>query len=231
MIKAILWDVDGTLLDFKAAEMFAIRKCFSDFSLGICTDEMLARYSKINHGYWRKLEAGKITKQEVLHGRFQEFFQKEGISFNKIKEFNEDYQSSLGDTYAYCDNGEELVRQLKGKVIQYGVTNGTQVAQRKKLKNSGLDQILDDVFISDIVGAEKPNKEFFVPVLKKLKEYKKDEIMIVGDSLTSDMQGGNNVDIICCWYNPSNSKNDKNLRIDYEITNLHQILEILNMHN
>lgn len=230
MIKAILWDVDGTLLDFKAAEKYAIRKCFADFELGTCTDAMLARYSEINHGYWRKLEAGLLTKQEVLHGRFKEFFEKEGIVCDKVTEFNEDYQVSLGDTYIYCDNGEELVRGLKDKIIQYGVTNGTEVAQCKKLKNSGLDQILDEVFISDIIGVEKPNKEFFNPVFEKLKDYKNDEIMIVGDSLTSDIQGGNNVGIVCCWYNPHNLKNDKNLRVDYEIKNLKQILDILANH-
>lgn len=230
MIKAILWDVDGTLLDFKAAEKYAIRKCFSDFGLGICTDEMLARYSEINHRYWRKLEAGLVTKQQVLHGRFAEFFEKEGIACDKVKEFNEDYQVSLGDTFVYCAHGEELVKGLKGKIKQYGVTNGTEVAQRRKLKNSGLDQILDEVFISDVVGVEKPNKEFFAPVFEKLENCQKDEIMIVGDSLTSDMQGGNNVGIICCWYNPNGQKNDKNLRIDYEITDLGQITEILKEH-
>ena len=74
MIKTLLWDIDGTLLDFSKAEEYGIRKCFEVFSLGECTDEMLKDYSKINRSYWERLERGELTKSEVLVGRFCEFF-------------------------------------------------------------------------------------------------------------------------------------------------------------
>ena len=79
MIKVILWDIDGTLLDFLAAEKAAIRACFSKFGLGECTDEMLGRYSKINRSYWEKLERGEMSKAEILVNRFRDFFLLEGI--------------------------------------------------------------------------------------------------------------------------------------------------------
>lgn len=227
MIQAILWDIDGTLLDFIKAEYAAIKKCFEIFKLGECTDEMIARYSKINKGYWERLERKKITKPEVLVGRFKDFFSSENIITDCAEEFNKEYQIRLGDTICFCDNSYEILKSLKGRVKQYAVTNGTKIAQDKKLHKSGLVDLFDGVFISEDIGFEKPDIRFFQHVWACIGDYKPEEVMIVGDSLTSDMQGGNNAGIICCWYNPKKMAITKNLKIDYEIENLNQILEIL----
>ncbi len=227
MIKTLLWDVDGTLLDFGKAEEYGIRKCFEIFSLGECTDEMLSRYSVINKKYWEMLERGELTKPQVLRGRFEEFFKTESIEFDKIDEFNSEYQFRLGDKVFFCDNGLETVQSLKGKVRQYAVTNGTYVAQSRKLAQSGLDKLFDGIFISDKIGFEKPSIEFFNAVQKEIGEFNSEEVMIIGDSLTSDMRGGNNANILCCWYNPHGADNKNNIKIDYEITDISQVMEII----
>ena len=227
MIKVILWDIDATLLDFLAAEKEAIRTCFEKFHLGFCTDEMIGRYSKINKSYWEKLERGELSKEEILVNRFRDFFASEGIKTDCAGDFNAHYQLALGDTVCFKDQGYELVEKLKGKYRQFAVTNGTFVAQSRKLKKSGLGELLEEAFISDLIGYEKPNQEFFDYVMERIGSYKKEEIMIIGDSLSSDMQGGNNAGIVCCWYNPNHQENTKNVRIDYEIDNLWQLEEIL----
>lgn len=228
MIKVILWDIDGTLLDFIKAEHAAIKKCFEILKLGECTDEMIARYSKINKGYWERLERKEITKPEVLVGRFKDFFASENIITDCAEEFNKEYQIRLGDTICFCDNSYEILKSLKGRVKQYAVTNGTKIAQDKKLVKSGLLDLFDGIFISEEVGYEKPDVRFFEHVWAKIGAYKPNEVMIVGDSLTSDMQGGNNASIVCCWYNPKKVLNTTNLKIDYDIEDLNKILEILN---
>ena len=227
MIKVILWDIDGTLLNFLAAEKNAIRTCFSQFGIGECTDEMIARYSQINKKYWKMLEAGEIDKPAVLHGRFAEFFASEGIEFSDIDALNAEYQQRLGDTIEYCDNSFELIKSLKSRVKQYAVTNGTAVAQSRKLTRSGFGELLDGVFISDSVGYEKPRKEFFDTVFAEIGSYDGGEVMIVGDSLTSDIRGGNNAGILCCWYNPEHDERPDGLRIDYEITDLNEVKNII----
>lgn len=231
MIKTILWDVDATLLNFELAEKAAMEKCFSMFEMGECTQEMLSRYSKINRSYWQRLERGELTKPEVLVGRFEEFFGKEGIPVEKAAAFNEEYQVRLGDTVFFHDNAYELIKELQGKVKQAIVTNGTVVAQERKLEKSGLNKLITDIFISDRIGAEKPSPKFFEKVWEQLGPYKKEEVMIVGDSLTSDMQGGNNAGIRCCWYNPKGLKNETSVHVDYEITNLWQVKDILSNEN
>ena len=231
MIQVVLWDIDGTLLDFGQAENYAMKKCFEILNMGVCTDEMVKRYSVINAKYWERLERNEITKQEVLVGRFQEFFETEGLPIVKAVPFNAEYQIRLGDKVFFNDNGLLLVKELKErKILQYAVTNGTLAAQRRKLAASGLEQLLDAAFISDEIGIEKPNSGFFEQVFASLSiagNFDKDEIMLVGDSLTSDMQGGNNAGIVCCWYNPEGNKSTKELHIDYEIKNLNELKEII----
>lgn len=230
MIKVILWDIDATLLDFKAAERAAIRAGFEKFGLGECTDGMMARYSALNKRCWEMLERGEIEKKEMLVKRFRDFFAAEGIAPDCAAEFNASYQIALGDTVVFRDNGYELVKKLHGKYRQFIVTNGTQVAQERKLKNSGLGELVEGAFISDAIGFEKPSKEFFDYALEKIGSYAKNEILIIGDSLTSDIQGGNNAGIVCCWYNPNHEKNTKQVRVDYEIDDLWQAEEILKKH-
>lgn len=231
MIKVLLWDIDGTLLNFLAAEKAAMKKCFEVCGIGECTDEMIARYSKINRKYWEMLERGEITKPQVLIGRFEEFFESEGIVTDCATEFNKEYQVRLGDTICFCDNGYELVKSLKGRVKQYAVTNGTKVAQDKKLAKSGLVELFDAVFISEEIGVEKPGVGFFEKVWDSVGKYKSDEVMIIGDSLTSDIQGGNNAGILCCWYNPKGAVNYTGVRVDYEIDNLQKVKEIIDEEN
>ena len=132
--KVILWDIDNTLLDFHAAEATAIRTLFAKHGLGICTDEMLADYSKINRGYWQRLELGALTKPEVLVGRFREFFGKYGLNADCAAAFNDDYQLALGDTVHFFPGAWETVNALKSKVLQCAVTNGTAIAHKQRYK-------------------------------------------------------------------------------------------------
>ena len=103
MIRTVLWDVDGTLLDFRAAQRAALRSLFQEFGLGPCTDGMVCRYSEINEGFWQRLERNEIPKERVLLGRFEQFFSEQGIDPGVAPAFNEKYQVRLGDTIAYRD--------------------------------------------------------------------------------------------------------------------------------
>lgn len=227
MITTILWDVDATLLNFVAAEKAAIRALFQKYKLGECTDEMLARYSRINRTYWERLERKELTRNEVLVGRFLEFFEKEGLNTEVAADFNEDYQSSLGDTIVFNDNSYEIIKSLRGKVKQYVVSNGTITAQSKKLRLSGLGELMDGIFLSEQLGVEKPDGLFFEKVFDKIGPVDKSQVMIVGDSLTSDIQGGNNSGIVTCWYNPEHKQAEAGIRIDHEISDLHEIYDLI----
>lgn len=223
----LLWDVDGTLLDFIAAEKAAVQTLFREFGLGACTDEMVERYSRINKEYWERLERGELSKPEILVRRFADFFASEGLDASKAPEFNEQYQVRLGDTVVFCDDSYELLSSLRGRVKQYAVSNGTVVAQTRKLRRSGFDRLLDGVFLSEELGYEKPATEFFDQVFAAIGEPDRERVLIVGDSLTSDITGGNRAGIRTCWYNPKGEPNLTAAHADYEIRDLHGILDII----
>ena len=227
MYKYLLWDIDGTILDFVASERCAIKELFKRFKLGECTDEMIQIYSKINVKYWDALARNELTKPEVLIGRFNEFFTLMNIDTGVAEDFNKAYQLALGDYCIFVKDAKEILLSQKGKYTIAAVTNGTKIAQTKKLKTSGLDKIFDSIFISEDVGYEKPNVEFFRCVFDTLNIKDKSEVLIIGDSLASDIQGGINAGIDTCWYNPKHTENKGDIKITYEIDDLKKIEEIL----
>ena len=176
-------------------------------TLACCSGEALGRYPAINRRYWESLERGEITKPELLVRRFQDFFRGEGLAVD-AEAFNAAYQSRLGTTAVPRDDSVELVRSLRGRVRQYAVSNGTVIAQTRKLRRSGLDALMDGVFLSEKLGAEKPDAAFFDAVFAAIGPVERREVMIVGDSLTSDIRGGRNAGIVTCWYSPEGGASD-----------------------
>jgi 2-haloacid dehalogenase len=230
MIRAILWDIDGTLLDFSVSEKAAIRKCFEIFGLGTCTDEMVSVYSKINSRYWRLLEDGKMSKQDILISRFREFFPMYGIDPSVSEAFNDEYQLRLSDTVVFTDGAEEVINCLHGSVIQCAASNGTRVAQEGKLRRSGIDRIFEHTFISENIGYEKPDPGFFNYVMSALAPVRPEEVLIVGDSLSSDMKGGFNAGIRTCWYDPQKMPNTTDMTFDHIIADLREVPPIIRMY-
>ena len=167
-----------------------------------------------------------MTKPQILEGRFRDFFAHYGLNTECAAAFNSRYQVALGDTICFNPGGLEAMEALKGKVKQYAVTNGTKVAQKRKLANSGLDKLFDGVFISDELGVEKPNKGFFDKVWEAIGEYPGDEVLIVGDSLTSDMQGGINAGIKTCWFDVEGLELPDGMQVDYRIDDLSKVPDI-----
>lgn len=226
----ILWDVDQTLLDFEKSQEYALCYSFEQFGRKM-DDRILTRYSAINTAYWKRHELGEVTKEELLTGRFDTLFSQLGITDISSRDFQMVYQKALGSVFYFRDDAYQLCSRLKGKVRQYAVTNGVSSTQKNKLRLSGLDRIFEDIFISEEMGCPKPQLSYFEKCFQKIEDFQKDKTLIVGDSLSSDMQGGNNAGIACCWYNPEGKENKTGLRIDYEIRNLWEVEEILSCQN
>ncbi|MDE6641940.1 MAG: YjjG family noncanonical pyrimidine nucleotidase [Acetatifactor sp.] len=222
----ILWDVDGTLLDFLYSQKYAITKCFRSIGREI-TEEQIQRYSKINDGYWKRLELGEVTKEQLFTGRFVELFHEYRIENIDVEAFAQEYQEALGSVFSYLDDSLEVCRTLQGRVRQYVVTNGATATQRGRLELSGLAAVMDDLFISEEVGVPKPYRAFFDYVMAHIEEKDKSRILIVGDSISSDIKGGIQAGIATCWYRPEGTAKDSVYRPDYEISDLHALFDIL----
>lgn len=225
-LSTILWDVDGTLINFEATEKIALRDCLAKYSISI-SEVQFEAYKKINSAYWEDFDNGKIEKDVLYSERFNDFFSLLGISSVSGEAFNQDYQQALGYTVVLQDYALEICNLLKGHYKQYIVTNGSAVAQADKLKNSGIDKLMDGIFISEAMGTAKPDKKFFAMCSEKIPDYQPATTMIIGDSLACDMGGGNKAGLTCCWFNPHKQIVPENIRIDYDIASLRELNNIL----
>ncbi len=225
--KTVLWDLDQTLLDFDRSMDYAIRAVFRQYGLDI-DEAAVARYDTINRNHWERLERGEIGKEEVTVGRFRVLLKELGIGHVRPEEMAVSYQEALGSVYYYIDGAKELVSRLHDEGFnQYVVTNGVNATQSNKMRLSGLDRIMDGVFVSELMGYPKPMKGYFDACFAVLPEGTRETSILVGDSLTSDMRGANNAGITACWFNPGGKARDVDVHIDYEIKRLEELLPIL----
>lgn len=133
----------------------------------------------------------------------------------------------LGEGHELIEGAQEVLDWLFPRYDLYVVTNGVEATQRNRLKLSGLDRFMKDIFVSEAVGYQKPQTEFFDYCFQRIPDFQREKTMIIGDSLTSDIQGGNNAGIAACWFNPAGKHNIPGLRIDREIRNLRELKDFL----
>ena len=202
--SVILFDIDDTLLDFPRSEREALCEAFlmSEIELD---DEMIGIYHQINYELWRALERKEITREELMTRRFEDFVKYYELSadFTKVAR---DYLDCLGKKVYFIDGARELLSELYGKVRLYIVTNGLACVQNSRYKLTGFDKIFDGMFISEEVGANKPDVRFFEYVADHIEGFEKEKTLLVGDSQSSDIAGGIAFGIDTCWYSPKDNE-------------------------
>ena len=223
MYTTLLFDIDDTLLDFKMAEKVAVSKTFENIGL-TPTDEVVKKYSDINASLWEKYQKKEITKKRLVIKRFEEFSDFYCLSLN-AEEVNQDYFKNVAQGFFEIEGAKETLKKLNEKYETYAVTNATLWISTARLKGSGFYPMFKKIFNSEEIGASKPNKEFFDVVFANINEKDKSKILIIGDSLTSDIQGGINAGIDTCWIN-SNDKNT-DLNVTYTLKSVTELLNIL----
>ena len=226
MIDTLLFDLDNTLLDFDKAEANALTKALCEVKI-TATDEMISRYHKINLAQWKLLEQGIITREEIKIRRFKLLFQEFDIKASP-EEVAKHYQTYLGQGHYFIDGAEEVLQQLSKKYRMYLVTNGTLSVQKGRLESSGIEKYLQGVFISEEIGYNKPSVEYFHKCFAQIPNFKKENTAIIGDSLSSDIQGGKNAGITTIWFHrPEDHTENIDPKPDYEIQSLKTLLDML----
>ena len=224
-IKFLLFDTDDTLLDFQACEKEALRLVFEKYGYDL-NDEVKQRYERINHGLWKQYEQGLMDRHTVIYSRFGLLFQELGIENDGIA-FEDDYQELLGMQHVYVEDALETVIELSKNFELYIVTNGVTVTQYRRLRESKIEQYVKKIFVSEETGYQKPMKEYFDYCFERIEDFDVNKAMIIGDSLSSDMKGGNNAGLSTCWFNPKGFERPEDIKIDYEIKSLKELYKIL----
>lgn len=225
MMRNVLFDLDDTLFDFHKAEKIALTKTLVHFGIDP-TEETLALYSTINAAHWKRLELGEISREEVKVGRYRELFKTIGVECDPVKA-TAYYESMLAIGHYFMPGAPELLEELYGKYRLYIVSNGTAKVQEGRIGSSGIAKYMDGIFISQLLGANKPDKQFFDICFAEIPDFSLSETVIIGDSLSSDIKGGINAGITTVWFNPKGIENDSDIKPDYTIKELSEVPGLL----
>ena len=226
MIQYLFLDLDDTILDFKKAEAIAIRKTMAAFGLEP-TDALAARYSAVNDLHWKALERGEMTREQVLKGRFAMFFGEQGVEVDPAG-VAKVYEQHLSTGHWFLPGAEETVKQkLFGKYKLYLASNGTAVVQKGRMTSADLYPYFEESFVSQELGHNKPSKEYFEAAFARIPGFRREECLMVGDSLTSDILGGKNAGLRTVWVNPHHKTAPEHLKPDYEIEMLAELPALL----
>ncbi|MDF9842440.1 MULTISPECIES: YjjG family noncanonical pyrimidine nucleotidase [unclassified Paenibacillus] len=221
----ILFDADDTLFDYGMAEGQAFLNVFTHFGLPAGAEEYAASYQEINHALWADLEAGRITSAALRVERFNRLFVRHKLEYNP-EEFSEAYLRFLGEGTFLIQGAVELCGALEGCRLAI-ITNGIKDVQLSRIKGSPLAGTFEQIIISEEAGYQKPAAGIFDYAFDKLGISDKSRVLIVGDSLTSDIRGGVNYGIDTCWFNPLRKTNSAGVEPTYEIRELSELLDIV----
>ena len=222
----ILFDADNTLLDFDAAESKALADTLRAY--GIEPDaETVQTYRTINEELWHQLEKGQIRREKLMAERFTRFLKAVNAAGSGV-EMNRFYLEQLSThPDLAAPNVLDVLRELSEVATLAVVTNGFEKVQTRRAVESGILDYVEDVFVSEKMDSEKPNRKIFDAALRTLGVENREHVLMVGDSLSSDIQGGVNAGLDTCWYNPGHAVNPGKVCPTYEIANLEELYPLV----
>ena len=227
IIEVILIDVDDTLFDYQKAEKHAIFSSLRYFNVEGNFIDIQKKYNEINKKLWADLENRKIEKEVLKYKRFEYLSIECNLDYNPI-EFSDYYLTKLGEGTFLIDGSEEVCEYLNQKYKLVIVTNGVKEVQISRINNSKIRNYISEIVISDEIGISKPDYKIFEYALNKVNYTgSKDRVIMIGDSLTADIQGGINYGIKTCWVNLFDKENNINIKPTYEVNNLYDLKDIL----
>lgn len=224
----LLFDLDDTLLDFKVSEHYALGKVLQKIGL-VFNKSNLAIYAKINRQCWDDFEAGKLPQAEINNLRFSQFLAALNLPNQAASQLGDYYMEQLTQKAVFMDGGQILLETYARPYLLGIITNGLKQVQRPKLIKSGLADYFKVIVVSDEIGIAKPQPAIFEYAFEKMGFPAKEKVLMIGDSLNSDIQGGINYGIDTCWYNFKQKENRSFFKPTYEITHLQELktLEII----
>ena len=227
MYNVVFIDLDDTLFDFPKAERNALDKSIRYFGYKGDFDRIRRRYKVINDKLWEDLEKGLTTTAKLKLDRFVKLIEECNLDYDP-QEFCNKYTEFLGQGFYLIEGAEQLCKYLKSKGYKVViVTNGIKSVQHSRLEGSGIKDYIDDIVISEEVGVSKPDPKIFDIAMDKLGHSSKEDIIMIGDSLTSDMRGAVNAGIDACWLNMKNKQNNMDFTTKHEVHSLKEIQNLL----
>nr|WP_255536222.1 YjjG family noncanonical pyrimidine nucleotidase [Planococcus beigongshangi] len=223
--EIVIFDIDDTLFDFSLSEHAALHNTFMEYEMPTGFADMHDSYRAISKVLWNDLEQGKIALHELGVERFRRLFLEHGADKDPHS-FSSSYLQYLGKETHLMEGAVEVLGSLTDCQLVI-MTNGFGEVQKARLANSPIGNLFEEIIISEEAGYQKPHPAIFDYAFAKLGNPLKERSIIVGDSLTSDIQGGNNFGIDTVWFNPKRKTASKGIRPTYEIQDLLEVVDIV----
>lgn len=221
----LLFDADNTLFSFDKANEWSFRAVCDHAGISF-SPERFERFARCNDEAWARFDRGELTKDETLREQFSAFSAGEGLVLD-AESCIRVRLDALGRSTFLMPHALEVVRTLREEHRIFLITNAVESVQRGRLGRSELAPLIEEAFISEAAGAAKPSTAYFDYVFAHIPGITRENCLVIGDSLTSDIRGANNYGLACCWYNPKAQECPADLRIDYEIRDLRELYEIV----
>ncbi len=220
----IIFDADGTLFDYERAEAGALATTFRQYGLTFDTD-VHRLFDEINKPLWVEFEQGMLSTQRLRVQRFEELAEALEIDVC-ASDVSDDYLLNLGAQSVLLPGAQELVEDLSSDHDLALATNGIAAVQRSRFSASSIRAHFKALVISDEIGVAKPDPGFFAELFSRMEDPDRGEVLMVGDSLSSDIAGGVGFGVDTCWFNPSRELNGSSVAPTYVISDLSEILDI-----
>ena len=224
-IPLVFLDLDDTILDFHWAEQRALSRTFREAGLDP-RPEILDRYSDINRSQWELLERGILTREQVLVRRFQLLFEELGIPAS-AEDVGRRYEELLADGHRFILGAEELLKELQGRARLFLASNGCAAVQEARIASSGIGPFFEDIFISELMGADKPAEAYYSRCIARVPDFEASRAVMVGDSLTSDILGGIRSGMHTCWLNPQRRPGRPDIVPEAEIQSISELPDVM----
>ena len=223
MYDIVLLDADMTIWDFEASEKYALRDVVERLGVPM-TEEIMQHYHEVNDALWHAFDLKQVTREDLAVRRFEDLLQFVGRA-GKPMEMNDYYQHRLGEYSIMLPGAEGMCRQLAERSTLYILTNGMHDAQTGRFEKSPIKPYIKEMFISQDMGCQKPDQEYYDKVFEIIGLKDKSRAVMVGDSLTSDIQGGINGGVDTIWYNPKGKPVNPAIMPTYIARTMDEIVE------
>jgi len=200
--EVLIFDADETLFDYTRGQAYALEKSLT--KVGIVFDPIghIDLYKHINDRLWKELEDGKIDRAALRNERFKLVLDEIGCTSADPAAVSDDYLNELGNAGFMIDGAIVLLEELHKHFRLALLTNGFSQVQHGRIARTNTAVFFDAIVISEEVGCQKPQREIFDLLLDELGHENRRNVLMIGDSLSSDITGGVNAGVDTCWYNP-----------------------------
>lgn len=221
-----LFDLDDTLLDFRASEKLSFERVVHGLGFDQPVDGLFQQYQSFNTALWRAFEAGTVTKEFLKVERFRRTFDANGLEIDPAAASHR-YLESLSETVVLVDGARRVCEAL-AEVGEVGIiTNGVASIQDRRIASSGLGDYISFTATSEACGYAKPDSRFFEFATNMARTFAKHSTIIIGDRLDADILGANRFGIDSCWFNPDQQANDSEALPTFSVARLDDIMPSL----